>query len=238
MPLPQRILRKGLPLVILLLTSCDQSVRPGRSDISCETTDPRMQVNADQIKQLEMEGEDEAYAEEYWTLLQEREIFLSLFPLRKADGWCTLQPEIWTIPCGTAQFRVPMHPRLQCQPIANGVALLSPASQELERPEREIVRIERVNQPWNSENRVVENVGEETVGHVPVKVQVQVQKDPLPEDCDPNDPCAWEWKWQTAPFHYEIRGETLFHDIVDFVTKQLVCLDSNERCPPTVPFIP
>lgn len=217
--------------IIFLLSGCDGSMGSGSNSSSstssapaCDETDPQIMEATAKIDQAPETEDGETQINE---VAQDIESRVMLLPLQASDGSCTIRPEDWTLACGNAQFSVPMHQVLQCQQIDNGIAfVLSPFS--IYNTENIILRVQRVNRPWNDENRIVENIGEETVGHVPVKVEVQ--KDPLPEDCDPHDPCAWEWK--TAPFHYEIRGEKLFREIVDLVTKQLICLDNAEQCPP------
>lgn len=226
-----RILQVNLILVItLILAACEPTLT--QPDVSCEETDPKVREYTQQID--EAESHNDAREEEIAEISQNIDTFIFLFPIKKPDGSCTLQQEFWTVPCDTAQFRFPMHPRLQCRQIANGIELILPPTSPEYETETSILQTVRTNQPWDDASRTVQNIGEETIGHVPVKIEVQ--KDPLPEDCDPNDPCAWEWK--TAPFHYKIQGKMLYHEAVDFATKQLVCLGNNERCPPPVPYVP
>lgn len=214
-----------LLVIILTLTACgpnEGGISVGK-DPPCADTDPHLLALQEII--VHLEGPDESYAAQLMQLLWEMESFLALLPIQKADGVCTLRETDWSLRCGTAKFEVPLHvPKLYCQQV-DGVDLMRPPSEKLELPAAPLVHIQQVNGSLSG-LRTVRDEDPDTVGRVPVEVSVKIC-----DKYDENDVCiASHWEWIPAPFHYEVRAEILFHDIVAFLTKQFVCLDSSERC--------
>lgn len=221
----------GVGCSIFLLFGCESmgngaGASSSSTSLSCEETDPLIKEIETRLEQNFDTPEGETYANQIFQNVESR---IALLPSTNTDGSCSLRLEDWTSACDSTQISTPMHGQLlQCRQTDAGIAFVLPPF-SIYPTENIILRAQRVNQPWNGENRIAQDVGEETVGHVPVRIWQQ--KDPIPDDCDPNDPCAWEWT--TAPFHYEISGDKLFREIIDFVTKRLLCLNNTERCPPT-----
>lgn len=216
-------------MALLILTACGPSSEGGISvgkDPPCADTDPHLLELQEIITNLE--GADESYAQQLMHLLWEMESFLALLPIQKPDGACTVRETDWSQRCGTAKFEVPLHVKaLYCQQKTNGADLMRPPSEELELPAAPLVHVQQVNGSLSGP-RTVHDEDPDTVGRVPVEVSIEVC-----DEYDENGVCiSFHLEWVRAPFHYEVRAEILFHDVVAFLTDRLECIAPSERCPP------
>lgn len=215
-------------IALLILAACTPGEPTGfpHEDTDCDI-DPRVQdINA-QMDQFQ--GDDGAYEAQMWQLLWKLETFLALNPVHvkgKMGDRCTIREVDWSQRCATAKFEVPMHAQeLYCQQTANGADLLRPPSEELELPAASLVHVQQVNGALSGQ-RTVRDEDPDTVGRVPVEVSMEVC-----DEYDEDGVCiASHWEWIAAPFHYEVRAEMLFYNIVAFLTNQLACVAPGERC--------
>lgn len=214
-------------VALLTLTGCSALGEP-QQDTDCDT-DPRVQDLNAQMDQFQ--GDDEAYAAQMWQLLWKLETFLALNPVHikgRIEDRCTIREEGWSRRCGNTKFEVPLHAtELYCQQTTNGVDLMRPPSTELELPAAPLVHVQQVNRSLSGP-RTVQDEDPDTVGRVPVAVSIEVC-----DEYDEVDVCiSSHLEWVPAKFHYEVRAEMLFHDIIAFLTDRLECIAAGERCAP------